>query len=90
LLLHADLCGKKKGGTQREGFSLYCLGIYFVKKMQKESDVYHRCDFFEKFTRTNYVSRGDKRAHGPLSTLLSDRIPLYCKVDKLTNLTISF
>jgi hypothetical protein len=30
------------------------------------------------------------REHGPLSTLLSDRIPLYYNVDKLTNLTIYF
>jgi hypothetical protein len=55
----------------REGVTLVIL-----RKMRKESD--------GVTLNSDLGSRGDKRAHGPLSTLLSDRIPLYCNVDKLT------
>jgi hypothetical protein len=41
----------------------------------------------KNWTRTNILSRGDKKIL-VVSTLISFRIPLYCKVDKLTNLTI--
>jgi hypothetical protein len=70
------------GGTQKRWILFVLSWHLFWGKKRKEWD-----DFL-KITRTWISSRGDKAGPLSVSTLISVRIPLYCKVDKLTNLTL--
>jgi hypothetical protein len=72
---------------KKRGILFVYVLAFILKKMQRVSDVYHSDDF-EKKSQGRIFYHVVIRRSLSVSTLISFRIPLYCNVDKLTNLTI--
>jgi hypothetical protein len=80
VLTHCAIMDRGSGLCQRKRWILFLLSWHlFWKKMRGWSDVDH-WDDFGKITRMAELSRGDKKVHVPLSTLISLGFPYTVKL----------